>query len=67
MLSREVDECKPLVCGFARNWRERRMKYHYFNDEEPNASQLQRDGRGELPQIEKLMKARKGRIKMAHS
>jgi hypothetical protein len=55
------------VYGFMRNWRAAHVKYHYFNDEEPNASQLQRDGKGELPQIENLIKAHKGRIKMAHA
>lgn len=47
------------VYGFMRNWKAARVKYHYFNDEEPNVSQLQRDGKGELPQIEKLIKAHK--------
>ena len=55
------------VYGFMRNWKAARVKYHYFNDEEPNASQSQRDGKGEMPQIEKLVKAHKGRIKMAHA
>lgn len=58
---------KVEVYGFMRNWKAAKTKYHYFNDEEPNASQSQRDGKGELPQIERLIKVSKGRIKMAHT
>ena len=54
------------VYGFARNWKQRNMKYHYFNREEPNESQMLRDGKGEMPLIEHLMKKNKNRIKMVH-
>ena len=57
---------KVAVYGFTRNWKEKGVKYHYFNNEEPNVAQLARDGKGEMPLIEKLIKANKGRIKMAH-
>ena len=42
------------------------MKYHYFNREEPNESQMLRDGKGEMPLIEHLIKKNKNRIKMVH-
>ena len=36
---------KINVYGFARNWKQRNMRYHYFNREEPNESQMLRDGK----------------------
>ena len=43
------------VYGFLRNWKGW-VKYHYFNPEEPNAQQLQRDTAGEMPVIMRMLK-----------
>jgi len=49
--------CKKInIYGFLRNWKGW-VKYHYFNPEEPNSQQLQRDTSGEMPVIEALLKA----------
>ena len=45
------------VYGFLRNWKGW-VKYHYFNPEEPNAQQLQRDTAGEMPVIMRMLKVR---------
>ena len=58
---------KINVYGFARNWKQRNMRYHYFNREEPNESQMLRDGKGEMPLLEHLVKKNKNRIKMVHT
>ena len=58
---------KINVYGFARNWKQRNMRYHYFNKEEPNESQMLRDGKGEMPLLEHLVKKNKNRVKMIHT
>uniref|UniRef100_A0A061QJI4 beta-galactoside alpha-(2,6)-sialyltransferase n=1 Tax=Tetraselmis sp. GSL018 TaxID=582737 RepID=A0A061QJI4_9CHLO len=56
---------RVVVYGFVRNWRGN-FKYHYFNNEEPNAKQFARDNGGELPLIKELMQKHSGRMSFKH-
>lgn len=53
------------IYGFLRTWKGY-VKYHYFNDEEPNSRQLSRDTKGEMPIILDLLKSHADKIHFKH-
>ena len=53
------------IYGFLRTWKGY-VKYHYFNDEEPNSRQLSRDTKGEMPIILDLLKTHADKIHFKH-
>ena len=53
------------IYGFLRTWKGY-VKYHYFNDEEPNSRQLSRDTKGEMPIILDLLKTHEDKIHFKH-
>ncbi|QDZ23948.1 sialyltransferase [Chloropicon primus] len=53
------------IYGFLRTWKGY-VKYHYFNDEEPNSRQLSRDTKGEMPIILDLLSTHADKIHFKH-
>ena len=53
------------IFGFLRTWKGF-VKYHYFNDEEPNKKQLARDTGGEMPILKELLSMHRDRVHFAH-
>ena len=53
------------IYGFLRTWKGY-VKYHYFNDEEPNSRQLSRDTKGEMPIILDLLQKHADKIRFRH-
>ena len=61
-----LELCEDVsIYGFLRTWKGW-FKYHYFNSEEPNKKQLERDIGGEMPFIKRLLLKHKERLHFVH-